>query len=217
MLESMIAIQKNISVEDIDISEQEFEECGSAESRNTCFGVDNASPINRVINCGGQKLTGVKLFSEKSYPYDVKQNLKHIEDCKYNKKQDKDVIANVKGVKGKNGRWQVRHLLDKTERGLKSAVQEIGPVSVGMSWPSPIRIKSDGPDVKCNKTIGGHAAVVIGWGSDKEGEYWLVKSSWGEGWPPHPEKGEGKGVGKMSKYLGLACGIASTGVTADIA
>merc|ERR1712060_966708 len=139
MLESMIAIQKNISVEDIDISEQEFEECGSAESRNTCVGVDNASPINRVINCGGQKPTGAKLF------------------------------------------------------------------------------KSDGPDVKCNKTIGGHAAVVIGWGSDKEGEYWLVKGSWGEGWPPHPEKGEGKGVGKMSKYLGLACGIASTGVTADIA
>jgi len=211
MLESMIAIQKNISIQDIDISEQEFEECGSAESRTTCkTGMDNASPINRVINCGGQKPTGAKLFSEKSYPYNVFQNLKHIEDCKYNEKQDKDVVANVKGVKGKNGRWQVRHLLDRTERGLKSAVQEIGPVSIGMRWPHPLRIKSDGPDVKCPKHLGGHAAVVIGWGSDKEGDYWLVKSSYGEGW-------KDKGVAKMSKYLGLACGIASSGVTADIA
>ena len=33
------------------------------------------------------------------------------------------------------------------------------------------------------RLLGGHAVVVIGYGTDpKQGEYWLVRNSWGTSW-----------------------------------
>jgi hypothetical protein len=29
---------------------------------------------------------------------------------------------------------------------------------------------------------GGHAVVIVGWGADSEGEYWIVRNSWASSW-----------------------------------
>jgi len=216
MLESMIAIQKNIPIENIDLSEQEFEECGSPVGRENCT-AEGAFPtniVNRIIDLGGQKPTGAKLYKEKSYPWEYEENMEHLGKCEYNEKPDKAVIANVKGTKGENGKWQVRTLTDRTEKGLMAAINEIGPVCVTMVWPRSIRVDSDRPYLECEPTTSGgsHAVVVIGYGADDKGDYWLIKNSWGEDLP-----GSDKGFQKMSRNVGIVCGILQEAITADIA
>jgi len=225
MLESMIAIQKNIPIENIDLSEQELEECGSQEGRKTCNrGSNTAGIVNRIIDLGGQKPTGAKLYSEKSYPWTEQQNLKHLGNCEYGDKPEKSVIANVKGTKAKNGKWQVRILTDRTEKGLMAAVSEIGPVSVSMVWPIELRVESDESYDECEpKHPDGskHAVVVIGYGTDDKGDYWLIKNSWGETWPRPDESAyigpDDKGFGKLGRRVGIACEILREAYSADIA
>ena len=224
MLESMIAIQKNIPIEKIDISEQELEECGSQEGRETCNrGSNTAGIVNRIIDLGGQKPTGAKLYSEKSYPWEMKQNMEHIGNCEYFDKPEKSVIANVKGTYAR-GKWSVRTLTDRTEKGLMAAVSEIGPVAVSMVWPKELRVESDESYDECEPDSPGglgHAVVVIGYGTDDKGDYWLIKNSWGETWPEPYDSAyispEDKGFGKMSRRVGMACQITREAITADIA
>ena len=224
MLESMVAIQKNFPIKNIDLSEQEFEECGSPISRENCTtGMNTANMVNRIIDLGGQKPTGAKLYNEKSYPWEFEQNMEHIGNCEYDEKPDKDVVANVKGTYAW-GKWSVRTLTDRTEKGLMAAVSEIGPVSVSMVWPIELRVESDESYDECEaRDPDGlkHAVVVIGYGTDDKGDYWLIKNSWGETWPSPDESAyispEDKGFGKMSRRVGTACGILREAITADIA
>ena len=54
MLESMVAIQKNIPVDQIDLSEQELQECAHQAGADTCMDGDwPISAVQRIINRDG--------------------------------------------------------------------------------------------------------------------------------------------------------------------
>ena len=64
------------------------------------------------------------------------------------------------------------------------------------------------PDCKTSSAnyLGGHAVTVIGYGTDaSQGDYWLVRNSWGTSW------GE-QGYFKMAMNKNNMCGLATWAV-----
>lgn len=59
-------------------------------------------------------------------------------------------------------------------------------------------------DPDCGNTAGdlNHAVLIVGYGQDDEGKYWLVKNSYGDTWGLD-------GYFKLAKDAGNKCGIAT--------
>jgi len=88
---------------------------------------------------------------------------------------------------------------------LKNAVAK-QPVSVSIEADkSPIQHYKGGiiDSADCG-THNDHAVLVIGYGSDKGEDYWLLKNSWGSGWG---EKGYFRILRQMNKTGKGICGI----------
>ncbi len=48
------------------------------------------------------------------------------------------------------------------------------------------KVKSELADNGGDTLIGGHAVVIVGWGTDSDGtDFWLVRNSWGRNWADH--------------------------------
>ncbi|GMR35909.1 hypothetical protein PMAYCL1PPCAC_06104, partial [Pristionchus mayeri] len=91
------------------------------------------------------------------------------------------------------------------EEAMKVAVATIGPLSVSIDASSrAFSSYASGiyDDSSCDSTKHNHAVLIVGYGSDAmQGDYWIVKNSWGSSW------GEGG-------YVNIArgknqCGIAN--------
>ncbi|VDO73747.1 unnamed protein product [Onchocerca flexuosa] len=90
------------------------------------------------------------------------------------------------------------------ESALKSAVVKYGPVVVGINASKrAFRFYKNGVFSVDNCGTPDHAVLVVGYGKHKkQGEYWIVKNSWGSGW--------GKdGYIHMARNKGDMCGITS--------
>jgi len=94
------------------------------------------------------------------------------------------------------------------EKELKSAVGLFGPVSVGIdAGERSMQFYRSGiySDPMCITARIDHAVVVVGYGSEKGKDYWIVRNSWGSNWG-------------MEGYLRLArnrqnmCGVASQAI-----
>ncbi|XP_074603655.1 digestive cysteine proteinase 3-like isoform X2 [Brevipalpus obovatus] len=71
------------------------------------------------------------------------------------------------------------------ETALKYAVHQKGPITVGIDSKSPyFRYYWKGiyDDVFCSNNLN-HAITIVGYGTDEmEGDYWIIKNSWGTDW-----------------------------------
>lgn len=91
------------------------------------------------------------------------------------------------------------------EDALAQAVALVGPVSAAISVEtSDLRFYKQGVYTRIgNPNRPDHAVLVVGFGSDRwQGDYWLVKNSWG------PEWGE-NGYVRIARNKSNTCGIAT--------
>ncbi|XP_030561428.1 crustapain-like [Drosophila novamexicana] len=124
---------------------------------------------------------------ESSYPYDSRQL-----SCRFDRH---NVGATVSAV--------VR-LTEGDESNLAVATATKGPISVLIHVGQTFMQYHGGvyKDNSCNKYFN-HAVLVVGYGHDsREGDYWLVKNSWGSKW------GE-SGYIRMARNRNNQCRIAS--------
>ena len=90
-------------------------------------------------------------------------------------------------------------------RFLQNAVATVGPVSVAIDASSTsFQFYQSGVyyDDYCSSQALDHAVLAVGYGSGSDGDYWLVKNSWGIGWGD-------KGYIMMARNNNNMCGIAS--------
>jgi len=167
-------------------SEQDLMDCGWGTAGVACSGGNPQAAMDFVIKRGGACL-------ETEYPYEGVQGI-----CRYdnnplwNQKQHILPISNIgKVTKG-------------DEVGLKSAVAQ-GPVSVGIdAGHHSFQLYKDGVyrDPECSDIYLNHAVLAVGYGTEGQDEYWIVKNSWGAEWGD-------SGYVKMAREDGNMCGIAT--------
>jgi len=91
------------------------------------------------------------------------------------------------------------------EEKLKEAVATVGPVSVAIDAShESFQFYSKGvyTEPQCSSEELDHGVLVVGYGTEDQQDYWLVKNSWGTTWGD-------KGYVKMARNQQNQCGIAS--------
>ncbi|XP_047318999.1 zingipain-2-like [Impatiens glandulifera] len=179
------SINKIVTGQLIDLSEQELIDCDRASLG--CLAGYILTAFQFIVRNGG-------IDTEKDYPYREAKGT-----CNATKMKSK--VVSIDG-------WERVPPYD--ENSLKKAVAQ-QPISVGIeAYGKEFKNYVSGIFTGYCRTSLDHALVVVGYGSEKGLDYWIVKNSWGTNWG---EKGymriernnvpSGKGKGK--------CGIAVQG------
>ncbi|CAK6949333.1 procathepsin L-like [Scomber scombrus] len=168
----------------VPLSPQNLVDCSTYDGNHGCNGGYISKAYTYIIRNGG-------VDSESFYPYEH-QNGK----CRYS-------------VKGKAAYCSNFHILPRgDENTLQAWVATVGPVAVAVNaMLQSFHLYKGGlynaPD--CNPKFINHAVLVVGYGSDRGQDFWLVKNSWGTAW------GE-KGFIRIARNKNNLCGIASFAV-----
>jgi C1A family cysteine protease len=142
----------------LSLSEQQLVDCDTGD--NGCEGGHPNNSFKYVKEVGG-------LATESDYPYKAAKGT-----C-----QDKKKAATVTGHK---------RVTDGNEENLKELLYQNGPLAVGMDASRPsFQMYKAGTiysDTKCRSRIMNHCVTLVGYGKNSEGEYWIVRNSWGTSW-----------------------------------
>ena len=128
--------------------------------------------------------------TEEDYPYESGDGSRHL--CRF---EDSNRVLSISDY--------IEYPRD--EEGLTNNLATEGPISVGIdAGQSSFRFYHSGIyyDENCKKYILNHAVLAVGYGSEADGDYFMVKNSWGTSWGDH-------GYVKMARNRNNACGIAS--------
>lgn len=164
----------------VSLSEQQLLDCSTAYGNQGCNGGLMANSFAYVQDNGG-------IDTEVAYPYEAMLNY-----CRY---QTSYVGARVTGYVN----------VSPYESYLQQAVASIGPISIAIdASQQSFQFYTSGiySEPYCSSVYLDHAVLAVGYGTSDEGDYWIVKNSWGEMW------GE-SGYIKMARNSGNMCGVAS--------
>lgn len=170
----------------VELSEQNLVDCDPVD--RGCNGGFPERALRFIKQQGG-------IVSENSYPYKAKTGKK----CLF---QKDNIVISDSGAAVLQG---------QSEDKLKRLVARFGPVAVLINadvFLFPYYKFGVYVDPACGNQpeTFNHAVLVVGYGTDPiEGDYWLVKNSWGEDW------GE-KGYIRMARNHNNMCGIATAPV-----
>jgi len=153
----------------VSFSEQQFVDCSKSEGNMGCNG--------GLMDYAFQYAEGTKIETEDQYPY-----------------KGRDGTCNAQG-----GLVEVKDYTDvkpKSPSALAAAVAE-GPVSVAIDAGSILFQLYHGGIMKhfCGTSLD-HGVLLVGYGTEKGTDYWLLKNSWGSTWG---EKGYFRMKRDMSK------------------
>jgi cathepsin L len=94
-----------------------------------------------------------------------------------------------------------------SESALEEAVGSVGPVTIAIDaskWSFQLYTSGIYYEPKCSQYSLDHQVLAVGYGSDSDGDYWIVKNSWGESWGID-------GYIWMARNRNNNCGVASDG------
>ena len=165
----------------VSLSEQNLIDCSGKYGNRGCKGGLMNYAFQYVKDNGG-------IDTEISYPYQAV-----VGKCRYN-------VSNV----GASDIGFV-NIPKGSEEKLKIAVATVGPISVAIdaslqSFHFYSKGIYDEPD--CSPEKLDHGVLVVGYGTENEQDYWLVKNSWGADWGDN-------GYVKMARNKNNQCGIAT--------
>jgi hypothetical protein len=133
------------------------------------------------------------LIPESIQPYLMINGENQIFPCKLENKSGYSVRYPVEGTYIITGGDLNENILN-----MKSHIYHEGPIIGVMLNVYPDFSEYDGlsiyEPVPNQKSEGGHAIEILGWGKNKDGvAYWICRNSWGELWPANHLEGMGKG------------------------
>ncbi|XP_078698643.1 digestive cysteine proteinase 1-like [Branchiostoma floridae x Branchiostoma belcheri] len=174
----------------VSLSEQNLVDCSHEvdssinEGNQGCHGGWPHLAFQYIRNNGG-------IDTEKCYPYTAKDGV-----CKFKPNCIGATVTEPPYVFVPPG----------DEEAMKQAVATFGPVSVAIDTEHPsFRLYQSGvyddPECKASHEPT-HAVLVVGYGTEDNQDYWLVKNSWGDDWGM-------EGYIKMSRNKDNQCGIAN--------
>lgn len=169
----------------IPLSEQNIIDCSYPQGDNGCYGGFPHWAFNYV-----KENKGVAM--EKVYPYRGVERL----FCRFHKIDRLFIGATATGY---------LNIPSRNETALQVAVATVGPISVSVdaAWTSFQLYKSGiYNEPNCSTSEMNHAMLAIGYGTNENGSYWLVKNSWGTSWGM-------SGYILMSRNKDNQCGIST--------
>lgn len=155
-LEGQTKIKKNKL---ISLSEQNLVDCSLSYGNEGCNGGLMTFAFQYVQDNG--------IADEKTYPYTG-----YSQGCTYNKSMSVLSISGYTKIPSKN------------EKALLLAVNQIGPISIGIDATEYLQNYESGilDDPSCSQTLLNHGVLLVGYGTEKGKDYWLIKNSWGLDW-----------------------------------
>lgn len=165
----------------LDLSEQNLIDCSEKQGNHGCKGGTMDNAFNYVQFNGG-------IDQELAYPYTAKEG-----SCHFNPLEIGAHCTDHVDIE--------RY----SEKALTEALATVGPISVAIdaSQPSFQLYKSGVYDEpKCSSYVLDHGVTAVGYGSESDGDYYIVKNSWGVGWGL-------QGYVLMSRNRDNQCGIAT--------
>lgn len=165
----------------VSLSEQNLIDCSASYGNHGCQGGLMDFAFQYVKENHG-------IDTEDSYPYEADDDL-----CRYNK--NKMGGSDVGFVDIPEG----------DEETLRQAVATMGPISVAIDAShQSFQFYSTGiyQDPGCTPKGLDHGVLIVGYGTENEEDYWLIKNSWGTAWGD-------EGYMKMARNKGNMCGVAS--------
>jgi len=189
-------VKAGASSTNLDLSEQYLLDCGGSERRkgNGCYGARLQDYQDWFVKNGGLSPL------ETDYPYILYDYLDNKEIKNY------PTVCNNTIQKYDPGYKMSSHHFTSScnEEMMKSLVFEYGAVATTLHANHPsFQNYKEGVYSGCPSTKRDHAVIVVGYGTDEnDGDYWLVKNSWGSWWG---ENGYGRikrgneecGIGKV--------------------
>lgn len=180
VMEGVLNINKGILKR---FSEQQLIDCDSTD--NGCEGGHPQNAFQFVKKNNG-------LTYEDSYPYTETQG-----SCKS--------VSNKYTIKS------FSRVTDGDEENLKELLYKYGPIAMGMDASTiSFQLYKKGAifsDSNCKKLVLNHCVTLVGYGSNADGDYWIVRNSWGTSWGDDGyfllARGKNNmcGVGRDSNYV----------------
>jgi len=188
-IESYLQIESGNSVVE-ELSAQHITSCTPNEL--SCGGTGGCQGSIPQLGMVYTQLFG--LTKEEDYPY-TSGNLGVTGNCKY-KPSTYDTVATLRG-------YEV--LPRNNLEAVMNHIANVGPLSVAVdasSWSFYGGGVFDGCDYDRNIEIN-HAVQLVGYGTESEGDFWLVRNSWGPNWGDN-------GYIKLKRESTVVCGTDDT-------
>ena len=180
VLEAVVNIKKGVLKQ---FSEQQLIDCDTTD--NGCNGGHPQNAFQFIKENDG-------LTYESDYPYT-------------------EMEGTCKSVSNKYTLTGFKRVTDGDEDNLKELLNTYGPIAIGMdASPVSFQLYSKGTifsNDNCKKLVLNHCVTLVGYGSNNEGDYWIVRNSWGTSWGDNGyfllarNKNNMCGVGRDSNYL----------------